>query len=156
MTTQRQLNFDDYLGIFRRKWWVILIPAVIGCAGAFLISLALPSQYTSRTLVLVEQQKVPDNYVKSVVGGNIEQQLGTMREQILSRTRLEPIIDKFGLYKNDRGKMAVEDLVERMRKDITVTPVQSVVTTRSGELQGFTITFTANDAHLAQQVCAEI
>jgi protein tyrosine kinase modulator len=156
MIAQRQLNFDDYLEILRRRWWVILIPALAGCAVAFLISLALPSQYTSTTLVLVEQQKVPDNYVKSVVTGDIAQRLGTMREQILSRTRLEPIIDRFGLYKKDRGKVAVEDLVERMRQDITVTPIQSVVSTGGNQLPGFSITFTANDPHLAQQVCAEI
>jgi polysaccharide chain length determinant protein (PEP-CTERM system associated) len=106
--------------------------------------------------VLVEQQKVPDSYVKSVVTGDIGQRLGTMQEQILSRTRLQPIIEKFGLFKNDRNKVAMEDLVDRLRKAISVTPIQSLVTTSAGELPGFTIAYTANDPRLAQQVCAEI
>jgi protein tyrosine kinase modulator len=156
MIGHRQLSLDDHLEILRRRWWVILIPALVGCGGAFLISLALHNEYTSRTLVLVERQKVPENYVKSVITEDIGQRLGTMREQILSRTRLEPIIDKFGMYKSERGKVSVEDLVERMRKSISVTPIQSLVTTAAGQLPGFSITFTGSDPRLAQQVCQEI
>jgi protein tyrosine kinase modulator len=156
MMKSQQLTFNEYLEIFRRRWLAILIPTLLGCAGAFLLSLVLPNEYMSQTLVLVEPQKVPDNYVRSVVTGDISARLATMQEQILSRTRLEPIIDKFGLYKNDKGKVPIEDLVDRMRKSITVTPVRAVVTTKEGQLPGFAITFTANDPRLAQQVCAEI
>jgi len=156
MLGHRQLGFEDYVEILRRRWWVILLPTVVGGAGAFLFSLTLANRYTSRTLVLVEQQKVPDNYVKSVVTGDIGQRLGTMQEQILSRTRLQPIIEKFGLFKTDEGKVATEDLVDRLRKSISIIPIQSLVSTKEGELPGFAITFTANDPRLAQQVCAEI
>jgi polysaccharide chain length determinant protein (PEP-CTERM system associated) len=156
MLGHRQLSFDDYLEMLRRRRWMLLIPTVVFCGGTYLISLALPNQYTSRTLVLVEQQKVPDNYVKSVVTEDIGQRLGTMQEQILSRTRLQPIIDKFGLFKKDKNKVAMEDLVDRLRKSISVVPIQSLVTTKEGELPGFSISFTADDPRLAQQVCGEI
>ena len=156
MLGHRQLNLDDYLEILRRRWWVILIPTLVGCVGAYLFSRTLANQYTSHTLVLVEEQEVPDSYVKSVVTGDIGQRLGTMQEQILSRTRLQPIIEKFGLFRNDKGKVAMEDLVDRMRKDISIAPIQSLVSTKAGELPGFAIGFTANDPRLAQEVCAEI
>ncbi len=156
MLGHRQLNHDDYLEILRRRWWVILIPTIVGCAGVLLFSLTLANQYTSRTLVLVEQQKVPDSYVKSVITTDIGQRLGTMQEQILSRTRLQPIIEKFGLFKAEKGKVPLEDLVDRLRRLISVTPIRSLVSTKEGELPGFVITFTGNDPRLAQQVCAEI
>lgn len=156
MLGHRQLSLDDYLEILRRRWWVILIPTLVIAVGAYAYSLFLANQFTSRTLVLVEQPKVPESYVKSVVAGDIGQRLGTMQEQILSRTRLQPIIDKFGLFKDEKGKVATEDLVDRLRKSIAVTPIQSLVSTAAGELPGFTISFTARDPRLAQQVCAEI
>ncbi|MBZ5561088.1 MAG: lipopolysaccharide biosynthesis protein [Acidobacteriia bacterium] len=156
MLGHRQLGFDDYLEILRRRWWIILIPAIVGCVGTYLYSRTLANEYTSRTLVLVEQQKVPDTYVKSVVTGDITQMLGTMQEQILSRTRLQPIIEKFGLFKDQKGHAPMEDLVDRLRKSISVIPVKSLVSTSEGALPGFTITFTANDPRLAQQVCSEI
>jgi polysaccharide chain length determinant protein (PEP-CTERM system associated) len=156
MLGHRQLNLDDYLEILRRRWWVILIPTLVVGVGVYLGSLFLANEFTSRTLVLVEQQKVPDSYVKSVVSGDIGQRLGTMQEQILSRTRLQPIIEKFGLFKDEKGKAAMEDLVDGLRKSISVTPIQSLVSTGAGELPGFTISFTGKDPRLAQQVCAEI
>ncbi|HLY60734.1 MAG TPA: Wzz/FepE/Etk N-terminal domain-containing protein [Terriglobia bacterium] len=156
MLGHREMNFEDYLEILRKRWWIILIPALLGCAGVYLFSLTLADQYTSRTLVLVEQQKVPENYVKSVDASDIGERLGTMQEQILSRTRLTPIIEKFGLFKNQKGKTSTEDMVDTLRKSIQIVPIKSLVTTRDGELPGFSVSFTANDAHLAQQVCAEI
>ena len=156
MLGHRQLGFDDYIEILRKRWWVILIPAVLGCCGIYLYSLTLADQFTSRTLVIVEQQKVPDTYVKSVDSGDIGERLGTMQEQILSRTKLQPIIEKFDLFKGQKGKAPMEDLVDALRKSIIVMPIKSLVSTREGDLPGFSISFTGNDPRLAQQVCSEI
>ncbi len=155
MLGHRQLEFNDYLEILRRRWWIMLVPAVVGCVGTYLYSRTLVDRYTSKTLVLVEQQKVPDSYVKSVVTGDISALLGTMQEQILSRTRLQPIIEKFNLFKDDKGHVPMEDLVARMRGSIAIAPVKSL-TSNSGDLPGFTISFTSGDPRLAQQICAEI
>ncbi len=158
MLGHRELSFDEYLMILRRRWWVVAISAVLGPVIAFGVSLKLPSRYTSRTLVLVEQQKVPDAYVKSVITEDLSLRLGTMKEQILSRTRLQPIIERFSVFKGEVGRKPMEELVGRMRTAISVDPVRSVVPSREGEasLPGFFISFTAEDARLAQQVCQEI
>src|SRR6266404_7133392 len=145
MLGHRQLGFDDYIEILRKRWLVVLIPTIVVCLAVSLYSLTLANQYTSRTLVLVEQQKVPDSYVKSVDSGDIGQRVGTMQEQILSRTRLQPIIEKFGLFKNEKGKVPMEDLVDELRKSILVVPIRSLVSTKEGELPGFSISFTGNE-----------
>jgi polysaccharide chain length determinant protein (PEP-CTERM system associated) len=91
-----------------------------------------------------------------VVTDDLVQRLTTMQEQILSRTRLQPIIEKFGLYKQGPGKAHMEDLVERLRGSIDITPIRAMPGTRTGDLPGFYISFTSENARLAQQVCAEI
>ena len=156
MLGHRELSFDDYMAILRRRRWVILIPALIAPVAAYLVSLTLPNRYTSQTLVLVEQQKVPDSVVKSVVTEDLAQRLASMEEQILSRTRLQPIIEKFGLYKEDSPNAHMEDLVDRLRRAIEVTPIRPMSGTRTSDLPGFFINFTADNPRLAQQVCAEI
>jgi polysaccharide chain length determinant protein (PEP-CTERM system associated) len=150
----RQLTLDDYLAMLsRRKWWII-VPALLGPIIAYGVSLKLPSKYKSQTLVLVEQQKVPDSFVKPVVTGVLDERLATMQEQILSRTRLEPIIEQYGLYR-DRPNLSVEDKLALMRKAIDVKPLRSDGNDR-GTMTGFYVTYTSSDAHLAQQVCGQL
>jgi len=155
MLGHRELTIDDYLAILRRRRWVIIIPAVLASLGTYLVSLKIQNRYTSQTLVMVEQPKVPENYVRPVVTEQLDQRLGTMREQILSRTRLEPIIRKLGLFKEEVGRVSMEDLVLRMRHSIDITPVRPVV--ESGNtISGFYVGYTADNPGLAQQVCREI
>jgi protein tyrosine kinase modulator len=156
MLGHRDLKFEDYLEILRRRWWMVLIPAVLGCVGAYLVSLTIADQYTSNTLVLVEEQKVPESYVQSVVTRDIGERLGTMQEQILSRTRLQPIIEKFSLYQSPKGKVPMEDRIQSFRSAIAVVPIRSLIPSGRDELPGFTISFTGTSPRQAQQVCSEI
>lgn len=156
MLGNRELTMDDYLEILKRRWWLILVPGVVGAGIAFGVSLLLHSSYVSRALILVDQQRVPDTFVQPVVTEDIDARLSNMEEQILSRTRLEPLIDKYALFKNGSGQEPMEELVDTMRKAIVVSPVNSVVTTKSGALPGFHIGFTYDDPRVAQQVCEEI
>jgi len=156
MLGHRELGVDDYRAILRRRKWVIIIPVILAPVLAYGIALKLPSRYMSQTLVLVEQQTIPDAFVKPMITDDLNARLGTMEEQILSRTRLQPIIEKFGLFGADVGKVPAEELVNRMRAAVTVTPVKTVVTTREGQLPGFYLRFTADNPRTAQQVCAEI
>ena len=155
MLGHRELTFEEHVAMLRRRLWVIIIPIVLGGLGAYLFSLRIPNQYTSQTMVMVEQPRVPENYVRPVVNEQFDQRLGTIREQILSRSRLEPVIERLGLFKQQVGRVSTEDLVEQMRKSISVKPVRSVLESNS-TLHGFHIFYTADDPHVAQQVCAEI
>lgn len=156
MIGQREMKLDDYWAILRRRMWVILVPAILGPIVAVVITFFLHEQYKSTTLVLVEDQKVPDNIAHSVVTDDLNVRLSSMQEQILSRTRLQPIIEKFGLFKGDVNKLPMEDLVDRLRTAIEVTPVRAMSGTRPGGLPGFYINVTLDNARTAQQVCAEI
>jgi len=156
MLGHRELTIDDYLAILRRRRWLILIPAIVLPLAAYAVSRVLQPRYTSQTLVLVEQQKVPESYVRSVVTDVLTQRLATMQQQILSRSRLQPIIERFGLYKDQIDKVPMEDLVNRLRGAIQVTPVKPIVRGRGNELLGFYISYTAPDPRTAQQICSEI
>lgn len=156
MIGQREMKLDDYWAILRRRRWMILIPAIIGPILAVAVTFFLHEEYKSTTLVLVEDQKVPDNIAHSVVTDDLNVRLSSMQEQILSRTRLQPIIEKFGLFKGDQNKLPMEDLVDRLRTAIEVTPVRAMSGTRPGGLPGFYINVTLDNARTAQQVCAEI
>ncbi len=153
MLGHRALNLDDYLFILKRRLWIIAIPAILLPILAYAFSFTIPSQYLSQTLVLIDQQKVPGDYVTPVVSSDLDSRLASMREQIFSRSRIQPIIERYNLY--GANKMSMDDRIDLVRKDIAIQPIHSQIA-HSGGLPGFFISFTANDPRTAQLVCGEI
>src|SRR3984885_10108512 len=151
MLGHRALTLQDYCTILKRRWWIIALPAIVFPFIGYGLTYLVQPQYVSQTLVLVEQQKVPESYVKAVVTEDLNGRLATMKEQILSRSRLQPIIERFNLFAN--GKMSMDDRIDLTRKNIGITPIQSAI---ARGLPGFYISFKANDARTAQLVCGEI
>ncbi|WP_433966251.1 GumC family protein [Tunturiibacter gelidiferens] len=153
MLGHRALTVQDYITILKRRWWMIAIPAVIFPIVGYGLTFLVQPQYVSQTLVLVEQQKVPESYVKAVVTEDLSGRLASMKEQILSRSRLQPIIERFNLFAS--GKLSMDERIDLTRKNIGITPIQSEIARTNG-LPGFFISFKANDARTAQLVCGEI
>jgi polysaccharide chain length determinant protein (PEP-CTERM system associated) len=153
MLGHRKLNVDDYVAILKRRKWLIILPIIVFPIISFGFTFLIPAEYVSQTLVLIEEQKVPDDLVKPVISTSLDSRLASMREQILSRSRIQPIIDRYNLFAG-RG-MSMDDRVETTRKNIAIKPIQSSIS-RAGGLPGFFISFTAGDARTAQLVCGEI
>ena len=151
----KELGLNDYISILRRRWPLILTLGILGSVCGYMVSRYLPKRYTSQTLVLVQQPTVPVDYVRPVVSQDITQRMAAMQQQILSRTRLQPIIQQFGLYQKDAARVPEDQLVENLRKAITVSPVLNMAGTGGG-LPGFTVSVTLDDPHLAQQICSSI
>ena len=152
MLGHRTLTIEDYLTILKRRWMIIVIPAAILPFVMLAISYRVQPVYTSQTLVLIEQQKVPDTYVKPVIEEGLDSRLASMKEQILSRSRLEPIIKQYNL---GNPKDDMDTRVEKTRKAIDIKPIHSEIS-GAGGLPGFFISFESNDPHTAQQVCRQI
>jgi polysaccharide chain length determinant protein (PEP-CTERM system associated) len=137
----------DYLDIiWRRKWWLV-VPILISLVSGMILFIYLPKLYRSSTLILVEAQKVPEDYVKSAVSGTIEDRLATIRQQILSRSLLQKIIDEFGLYKKELKNQSNEELLDLMRKNIEIKTDGTRKT-----VDAFTISFEGNDPKTVMEV----
>jgi polysaccharide chain length determinant protein (PEP-CTERM system associated) len=156
MLGHRELTMEDYSGILKRRFWLILLCSLSLLAVGFGLTFVIPAQYLSRTLVIVQQQKVPQNYVKPVVTEDLNERLASMSGEILSRSRLEPIITRYDLFASQGGSM--DDRVEMTRKAIDIKPVEEIGALSNGNKQvpGFYISFKGRNARVAQQVCAEI
>jgi polysaccharide chain length determinant protein (PEP-CTERM system associated) len=149
-------SLEEYWAIARRRRWYILLPLFVAWAIAWVGSWLVPSTFQSEALILVEQQKVPEQYVVPNVTVSLQDRLQSMTQQILSRTRLQSTIDRIHLYKK-RGLAAFtkdEDPVEQMRKDIKIELVE--VPGRPGQLTAFKIGYSAGTPQLAQQVNSEL
>jgi len=146
------LDFAQIKGMVRRRWWQFLVPFFCGWVLVWGGSWLIPSTYRSGTLILVEQPSVPEKYVVSNINSDIQQQLDSITQQILSRTRLLRIIDRLGLYPQDRKRKSPDDLVEKMRKDIEIELSHG----DDRKLSAFNIYYESPDPKMAQLATAEL
>ena len=116
----------DLPGLSRRRGKLIALVAGSVILTTFWISMALPNLYTSSAMILVEPQSVDENLVNSGVRQNdLNERLGIMTAEMLSRARLSAIIDKFELYRDESEEMQRSEIIELMRSYISVAPVLS-------------------------------
>lgn len=156
MVKNGEFGLADVKRVVRKHWWVCLACVMVCTAAGIVLAFKLPKQYTSQTVVLVSKPMVPDKYVTPIVTEDLNQRLASMKEQILSRTRLEPVIEKFGLYHEDQNRVAMEELIERLRKAIEISPLEPMPGTQDRSMPGFHVSVVFNSALTAQQICTEI
>lgn len=150
---EHRLGVREIIALARRRIWWIIVPALAGPLVGYVVSRKISPVFTSQAFVLVEQQKVPDAFVPSMVTDHLETRLLTMQDQILSRSRLQPIITELGLYRDQKKSASMDELVDRLRHDIKVTPIRP---DSSVTLRGFYVSVDANRARTAQQVCERV
>ncbi|MGC1414815.1 MAG: Wzz/FepE/Etk N-terminal domain-containing protein [Candidatus Acidiferrum sp.] len=158
MVRNGEMTLTDAKRVLRRYWWVLLIAISVCTALAAAATKVLPKKYISQTVVLVDPPAVSAEVVKPVVPENLGPQLASMQQQILSRTRLEPVIEKFGLYQQERKSHTIDELVVRLRDSIEVVPMEPMAGTAAGDRQlpGFTVRVTFDNPVAAQQICSEV
>jgi succinoglycan biosynthesis transport protein ExoP len=151
------LSWQEYWAIaVRRRWW-ILLSVFLAWSTVWGLSWLFPSTYQSEAMILLEQQKVPDQYVAPNVSDTLQDRVQSISQQILSRTRLQATIDRFHLYsRNDSLSFLHKsrDPVELMRNDITIELVRAPG--HPGEFTAFKMRYAAESPKVAQQVNNEL
>jgi polysaccharide chain length determinant protein (PEP-CTERM system associated) len=153
MTNQTASNrTSDQIFLFTNTlrhyaWWLVLGTILFSAAGTVFV-LLLPDHYKASTTILVDPQKVPEKYVSPTVSSDPAQRLTTITQQVLSSTRLQQIIDEMNLYPELRGKMSREEIIDTMRKYITITVKQG----SSSGLSAFTIEYEGTKADQVARV----
>jgi polysaccharide chain length determinant protein (PEP-CTERM system associated) len=149
-----QISPEHYLRLILHRKWLIITTFLTVTAVTVVVVSQLPDFYTSETLILVESQKVPESYVRPTVTGDVRSRLNTLEQQILSATRLQTIIDGLKLYPEERKKMAREDVITQMRRDILISLVSDFG--RQDVLQAFKIAYSGRDPRLVARVVSEL
>jgi len=135
---RKRAALDKLLAIWSRRKWLALLAFAAPLAGGVSLFTFLPNIYRSAATVIVDRQQVPESFVRSTVTSAVETRLQTISQEVLSRSRLEALIQRFGLYADLRTKAPLEDVINRMRGDIKLE-------LKSAELRGLreaTVAFT--------------
>jgi polysaccharide chain length determinant protein (PEP-CTERM system associated) len=135
---------EDILRILWRRKWFVIIPFIAATLGATMVAQRMPNRYRSETVILVVPQRVPEGYVRATVTARIEDRLSSIQQEILSRSRLERVIEDFNLYPEERKTDKMEEIVSLMREDIEGPTIER------GD--AFRVAYISHSPKLAQQV----
>jgi uncharacterized protein involved in exopolysaccharide biosynthesis len=154
-------ELSDYIDAFRRHRRSILII----CTAVFVIGLAValmwPPTYRSTATILIEEQEIPTELVRSTVTSYATQRIQVISQRVMTRANLMQVIEKYDLYQDKRRRETTEEILERMRRDINLSMINAdVVDPRSGAPTratiAFTLSFESEDARIAQKVANEL
>ena len=162
MSENRELTMDDYLAMLRRRLKVILIPALLAPLAGYMVSHVFSPKYSSTATVLVEGQKVPENYVTPVITSDFAQRVQTLTEQIVNQKlrdmiKNNPDLAKPGeeekLISNIQQNMQVQPVITSMSSAASASPSAKKKPSAGNEpLPGFTVQYTDSDPVRAQKV----
>lgn len=168
MIGNREMSMDDYLAMLRRRIKVILLPAILAPLAGFVVSFGFTPRYTSQAIVVVEGQKVPEGYVKPVTAEDVMQRVATIEQKVLTRKSLQPVVERLGSLA--RGA-TLDQMIEQIQQNVTIEPLVTDMSQAasssarkkkkpagqsSSDVQGFTLSYTANNANEAQRVCTDL
>jgi polysaccharide chain length determinant protein (PEP-CTERM system associated) len=156
MVRNGQISVADAKRVSRRFWWIPVICTLLAGAIGFGATLVLPKKYTSKTSVLVEEPSVSAKYVDPVMNDDLNQHLASMKSEVLSSSRLQPIIEKFNLYADERNTVPMEALESRLRSAVDVQLMLPMLGSPARQPPGFQVAVTFDNPQLAQKICAEV
>ncbi|THK43072.1 sugar transporter [Methylophaga sp. SB9B] len=152
----------DYLEVFwRRKYW-ILIPAIVLMTGVAIFTYSLPATYKSEGLILIESQEIPQDLIRTTVTSYADQRIEVIKQRLMTTTRVMQIVNKYNLYAEERQKSPTTGpIVSLFRENVSVNIVQANVTDPvSGRAKrasiAFRVSFLDKDPRIAQQVANEL
>jgi uncharacterized protein involved in exopolysaccharide biosynthesis len=135
-------ELGDYLEIWGRRKWQILVPAAILTAISAYYVTSMPSVYKSASTILIEEQEIPSDLVKSTVTSYADQRIQVISQQVMTRANLWQIIKDFNLFEKKRTKDSSDALIEQLRKNIKLDMISAdIIDRRSGLKTPATIAF---------------
>ncbi len=149
----RQRTPSEYLKVIRRRKWLIILPIIAVTSAVALVVYRLPDVYESSTLIVVRPSTLPNSLVPSITEDSLTRQLTSIAQVVTSRSQLEPLVDKYDLYKAERMRgEPMESLIDMMRRDIKV----EVNTSRNDITNGFNISYRGRNPKSTQLVTADL
>jgi uncharacterized protein involved in exopolysaccharide biosynthesis len=150
----------DPRGLVRRRWLWISLSLVLGISGTAVMYLTLKPMYAAEATVLVSNQQIPEEFVRSTVSGlDSLSNINAMAGEILSYKSLSALIEDHDLYRKELETQELGDMIVEMRDNISVRPGQNVGGNRRRGAENasiFLIEYVSADPNAAAVVANEL
>jgi len=154
-------DIREYLAILRRRKWQLILPIVVLLPIAVLVAMKLPPVYRSTATILIEQQEIPPDLIRTTVTSFADQRIQVIKQRVMTLKNLGELVEKYDLYPEIRRKRSLNAAVAEMREDVKLEMVSaSVVDPQSGRSKeatiAFTLSFESGSGAMAQKITNEL
>jgi uncharacterized protein involved in exopolysaccharide biosynthesis len=144
---------------YRRPWLIGIF--TLGLTLTLLLTVLLPPHFRSGGTILIEQQEMPQEMVRSTITSYADERIQVISKRVMTTETLLGIIKRYDLYAEERANSTREALLDKMRKDIGLHMISAdVIDPRSGHPTSATIAFeisyTSTSPDLAAKVANEL
>lgn len=124
---------------------------------AILLAVLLPPTYRSGATILIEQQEIPQELVRSAITSFADQRVQVISQRVMTTQNLLSMIDRYHLYPDIRLTKPREELMQHMRDDISMKMVSAdVIDPRSGHPTQATIAFTVSYQNRSPELALKV
>ncbi len=152
---RRSYDFEDYIDILRRNFVWLIAPAFLGLVIATVVAFSIEDTFVSGATIRVTPQLLSGSVVTNITTQDVADRINSMSQTIMSRNVLASVITSNGLYKKDLAKEPMEDVVEKMRRNVGIRMTEGVIT-GNRMLPAMAVTFAHTDPRIAQRVCNDL
>jgi polysaccharide chain length determinant protein (PEP-CTERM system associated) len=151
------LTPQECFAILNRRKWLIIIPFCCIAIVAGLVAWQMPAIYMSKATVMIEQREIPAQYVVSSQTSYAEQRMQNIKQRTLTSRQLQELIKEYNLYMEDRGNRTIDEILAKMRKNITLKPIHVNLAGRGGTATiAFTLSYEGKNPKKIQKVTDRI
>jgi uncharacterized protein involved in exopolysaccharide biosynthesis len=148
---------QDPIGVLRRRWPWMLPVLLLGLAGTTLLVLRITHTYLATATVLVRSQQIPESFVRPTVDEDPLQRIDEMVGQVLTRDRIDQLIDEHDLYPDRQASEPRSELIGRVQSNIEIAPAPGYTNVARGDsARIFTVSFEYEQPETAARVANEI
>ena len=131
-------GFAELVGFVRRRALLMVIVSALVAFVTLPLVFALPPVYRATAKILVEDQDIPRDLVRSTITSVAEERIQVISQRLMTIGTLLPIVEKYDLYARERRYVSTEEILDRMRNDIRI---ETVSAERGGGQAAATIAF---------------
>ena len=158
---QNTKTLGDYIAAIRRHMGRMVAIILFLMTISLGVAIGLPAVYRSTATILIEQQEIPQDLVRSTITSFADQRIQVINQRVMTRSNLQGIIKKYNLYPDDVKDDPMEVIIQKLRDDIKMSTVSAdVVDPRSGRPTqatiAFTISYDGESPELTQKVANEL
>lgn len=159
MATEYELTLLDYLLIMRRRAPYLIGIFITVLVVSIIAAIVIQPTYRATGIIMVESQQASESIVSSTIKTQLEDQINSIKQRVMTRENLLQLANKHNLFKGDAASTNSSGLIDGLRNRIEIEigdPNEKHTNQQGKQALEFSVSFDDKQADVAFQVANDL